>query len=128
MRTSCECSRNRPTAFCSPCRVSIPATGKAVAGDYTNVGTAHGFTVGPTPAEITETDQSYYFGADPSVDIAKNIVCPDDGDTFAADDPTKPVPVIMIGFGLFASVRVLFFSAAFPFFNNVDERRHFDLV
>src|SRR5262245_29718873 len=34
----------------------------------------------------------------------------------------------MIGFCLFAAVRVLFFSAAFPFFNNVDERRHFDLV
>jgi hypothetical protein len=27
-----------------------------------------------------------------------------------------------------AAVRVLVFSAAFPFFNNVDERRHFDLV
>jgi hypothetical protein len=31
-------------------------------------------------------------------------------------------------FSLFAGIRVLFFSAAFPFFNNVDERRHFDLV
>jgi hypothetical protein len=27
-----------------------------------------------------------------------------------------------------AAVRVFLFSAAFPFFNNVDERRHFDLV
>src|SRR5437867_10293440 len=34
----------------------------------------------------------------------------------------------VIGFCLFAAVRVLFFSAAFPFFNNVDERRRFDLV
>lgn len=34
----------------------------------------------------------------------------------------------MIGFCLFAAVRVLLFSAAFPFFNNVDERRHFDLL
>jgi hypothetical protein len=34
----------------------------------------------------------------------------------------------VIGFCLFAAVRVLVFSAAFPFFNNVDERRHFDLV
>jgi hypothetical protein len=34
----------------------------------------------------------------------------------------------VIGFGVFAAVRVLSFSAAFPFFNNVDERRHFDLV
>lgn len=34
----------------------------------------------------------------------------------------------MIGFCVFAALRVLFFSAAFPFFNNVDERRHFDLV
>src|SRR5207248_2475623 len=34
----------------------------------------------------------------------------------------------VIGFCVFAAVRVLFFSAAFPFFNNVDERRHFDLV
>src|SRR4030095_11750051 len=34
----------------------------------------------------------------------------------------------VIGFCLFAAVRVLFFSAAFPFFNNVDERRLFDLV
>jgi hypothetical protein len=31
-------------------------------------------------------------------------------------------------FCLFAATRVLLFSAAFPFFNNVDERRHFDLV
>jgi len=34
----------------------------------------------------------------------------------------------VIGFCLFAAVRVLLFSAAFPFFNNVDERRHLDLV
>lgn len=34
----------------------------------------------------------------------------------------------VIGFCLLAAVRVLFFSAAFPFFNNVDERRHLDLV
>jgi hypothetical protein len=34
----------------------------------------------------------------------------------------------VIGFCLFAAVRVLLFSAAFPFFDNVDERRHFDLV
>jgi len=34
----------------------------------------------------------------------------------------------VIGFCLFAAVRVLVFSAALPFFNNVDERRHFDLV
>jgi hypothetical protein len=34
----------------------------------------------------------------------------------------------VIAFSLFAAVRVLVFSAAFPFFNNVDERRHFDLV
>src|SRR6201993_722040 len=31
-------------------------------------------------------------------------------------------------FSLFAAVRVLLLSAAFPFFNNVDERRHLDLV
>jgi hypothetical protein len=34
----------------------------------------------------------------------------------------------VIGFRLFAAVRVPVFCAAFPFFNNVDERRHFDLV
>ena len=34
----------------------------------------------------------------------------------------------VIGFCVFAALRVLSFSAAFPFFNNVDERRHFDLV
>jgi hypothetical protein len=34
----------------------------------------------------------------------------------------------VIGFCMFAAARVLFFSTAFPFFNNVDERRHFDLV
>lgn len=34
----------------------------------------------------------------------------------------------VIAFSLFAAARVLVFSAAFPFFNNVDERRHFDLV
>src|SRR5216117_1812241 len=35
---------------------------------------------------------------------------------------------LVIGFCLLAALRVLVFSAAFPFFNNVDERRHFDLV
>ena len=34
----------------------------------------------------------------------------------------------IIVFCLLASLRVFLFSAAFPFFNNVDERRHFDLV
>jgi hypothetical protein len=34
----------------------------------------------------------------------------------------------VIAFCLLAGVRVLVFSAAFPFFNNVDERRHFDLM
>jgi hypothetical protein len=34
----------------------------------------------------------------------------------------------MTAFSWFAAIRVLVFSAAFPFFNNVDERRHFDLV
>lgn len=31
-------------------------------------------------------------------------------------------------FGALASIRVLIYSAAFPFFNNVDEQAHFDLV
>lgn len=34
----------------------------------------------------------------------------------------------MLVFSLCAAIRVLLFAAAFPFFNNVDERRHFDLV
>jgi hypothetical protein len=34
----------------------------------------------------------------------------------------------VIAFCVFAGLRVLIFSAPFPFFNNVDERRHFDLV
>jgi len=35
---------------------------------------------------------------------------------------------LLIGFCAFAAFRVLLFSVAFPFFNNVDERRHLDLV
>lgn len=46
--------------------------------------------------------------------------------------PSRPVSchefLWVIGFCTFAAVRVLLFSAAFPFFNNVDERRHFDLL
>src|SRR5213078_3230382 len=34
----------------------------------------------------------------------------------------------VIAFCAIAALRVFVFSAAFPFFNNVDERRHFDLV
>lgn len=34
----------------------------------------------------------------------------------------------IVFFSLFAAVRVFLFCVAFPFFNNVDERRHFDLV
>jgi len=41
--------------------------------------------------------------------------------------PRRDLWWVMI-FCCFAAVRVLVFSAAFPFFNNVDERRHFDLV
>jgi hypothetical protein len=35
---------------------------------------------------------------------------------------------IVLWLGLFAAVHVFIFSAAFPFFNNVDEQSHFDLV
>ncbi len=37
--------------------------------------------------------------------------------------------LLLIGlFSLLAAVRVFVFTAAFPFFNNVDEHYHFDLV
>ena len=36
--------------------------------------------------------------------------------------------IAVLLFCAMAAVRVFLFSAAFPFFNNVDERRHFDLV
>lgn len=35
---------------------------------------------------------------------------------------------LLLGLCVLAGARVLFFSAAFPFFNNVDERAHVDLV
>jgi len=35
---------------------------------------------------------------------------------------------IIAGLCLAAAIRVFAFSAAFPFFNNVDERAHFDMV
>jgi hypothetical protein len=51
---------------------------------------------------------------------------------------TTPVPpavfsasqerVLVLLLGCVAAVHVLFFSAAFPFFNNVDEQAHFDLA
>ncbi len=36
--------------------------------------------------------------------------------------------LIIVGLCLAAAIRVFVFSAAFPFFNNVDERSHFDVV
>ena len=49
--------------------------------------------------------------------------------------PTDDIPVtlryerlIIAGLCLAAAIRVFAFSAAFPFFNNVDELAHFDLV
>ena len=35
---------------------------------------------------------------------------------------------LMLALALLAGVRVLVFSLAFPFFSNVDEHRHFDVV
>src|SRR4051812_47816274 len=35
---------------------------------------------------------------------------------------------IVIGFGTAAAIRAFVFAAAFPFFNNVDEQAHVDLV
>src|SRR3954471_18571584 len=35
---------------------------------------------------------------------------------------------IIIGFAVLAAIRVFVFAAAFPFFNNVDEQAHVDLV
>jgi hypothetical protein len=37
-------------------------------------------------------------------------------------------PLVIGSLCVFAAVRVFLFSAAFPFFNNVDEQAHFDLV
>jgi hypothetical protein len=49
--------------------------------------------------------------------------------------PADDIPVsfryerlIIAGLCLVAAIRVFAFSAAFPFFNNVDEREHFDMV
>ncbi len=49
--------------------------------------------------------------------------------------PADDIPVtlryerlIIAGLCLAAAIRVFVFSAAFPFFNNVDEVAHFDLV
>ncbi|MGB7581017.1 MAG: hypothetical protein WBL85_01030 [Sedimentisphaerales bacterium] len=49
--------------------------------------------------------------------------------------PTDDIPVtlryerlVIAGLCLAAAIRVFAFSAAFPFFNNVDEQAHFDLV
>jgi hypothetical protein len=49
--------------------------------------------------------------------------------------PTDDIPVsfryerlIIAGLCFAAAIRVFAFSAAFPFFNNVDEREHFDMV
>ena len=49
--------------------------------------------------------------------------------------PTDDIPVtfryerlIIAGLCLAAAIRVFAFSAAFPFFNNVDEQAHFDMV
>src|SRR5882724_1959255 len=44
------------------------------------------------------------------------------------DIPKPPARWIILLLGLLAAVHVFIFSAAFPFFNNVDEQIHFDLA
>ncbi len=44
-------------------------------------------------------------------------------------DAARRRELLLLGlFSLLAAVRVFVFTAAFPFFNNVDEHYHFDLV
>ena len=63
------------------------ATGTAVAGQYTNTGTATGTPPGGLP-DVSDTDDSHYFGADAGVEITKRT----NGDD-AATDPGPYVPV-----------------------------------
>src|SRR5438874_9504502 len=45
-----------------------------------------------------------------------------------ADLPREKTRWIVIGLCALAGIRVFIFAAAFPFFNNVDEQAHVDLV
>ena len=50
-----------------------------------------------------------------------------DGKSVAGSSKSSEKKVILL-LGLLAAIRVFIFSAAFPFFNNVDELMHFDLI
>jgi len=47
------------------------ASGTAAAGQYANVGTASG--TGSAGGTVSDTDPSHYFGANPAIDIRKNV-------------------------------------------------------
>lgn len=70
------------------------ASGVAVVTDeegYQNIGTAVGRPEGGTDEdEVSDNDESGYFGANPSLSIEKSIVC-DDGTTHDADDAETPI-------------------------------------
>ncbi|WP_440954461.1 DUF7507 domain-containing protein [Methanosarcina sp. Mfa9] len=62
--------------------MTCTATGTATEGQYANLGTATGYY---GEAEVTDTDPSHYFGAEPAIDIEKSTNGED------ADTPTGPV-------------------------------------
>jgi large repetitive protein len=63
------------------------ATGTAIAGQYANTATATGTP--PVGPDVTDTDDSHYYGADAGIDIAKR--------TNGADAPAAPGPHVPVG-------------------------------
>jgi len=67
--------------------MTCTGTGKAVAGQYQNVGTATGTP--PTGPDVTASDPSHYFGWSPSIGLEKLV------NGYEAD--TKPGPHVVVG-------------------------------
>jgi plastocyanin len=67
---------------------SCSSSGTAAAGQYTNIGTASG-TPPAGLADVSDTDPSNYFGAQPSIDIEKH--------TNGQDADSAPGPSIPVG-------------------------------
>ena len=66
------------------------ATGIAVAGQYTNLGTASGLdSTNSVPTPVTSTDPDHYFGANPAIHLVKT--------TNGTDNNTVTGPTVTVG-------------------------------
>jgi uncharacterized repeat protein (TIGR01451 family) len=75
------------TSLATGASMTCTASGTAVAGQYTNLGSVKGTP--PVGSDVTSTDPSNYFGSNPSIQIVKT--------TNGTDNDSAPGPTVYVG-------------------------------